>query len=57
MLYGKFMARYGIKRYNFLPTGDKKIVADDTYEIKVKEVSESKLPNKIVYNYMILAQE
>ena len=39
MWSGKFMARYGIKVYNVLITGDKKISEDDADETKVKGVS------------------
>ena len=42
----KLTKRTGIKVYNILPTGDKKIPADDADEIKVKVVFYLKLFNK-----------
>ena len=51
------MERYGIKGYDVLLTGDKKIPIDDPEEKKVKEVSELRLINKTTYNELILSQE
>ena len=48
----------GIKVYNTLLTGDKKITADDADKIKDEEVTtELKLLNKKAYNELILSQE
>ena len=48
------MARYGIKGYNVLLTGDTKNLEDKTKE---KEVSDLKFLNNTAYNELILAQE
>ena len=53
----KFMARSVLKGNDVLVTCDKKVLADDAYETKVKIVYEFKLLNNTTYNKMILAQE
>ena len=53
----KSMARYGIKGYDLLLPGDKIALSDDTYETKVKRVSELKLLNKTAYNELRLEKE
>ena len=42
---GKIMVRSGIKGYNVLKTGDKKITEDDADETKVEGFSEPNLIN------------
>ena len=51
------MTRSGIKGYNALLTGDKKILSDESYKTKYEVVTELKLTNKAAYNNLILAQE
>ena len=53
----KFMAIYGIKRYDNLWTGDKKILLDETDETKHGLVTELNFLNKAAYNELILTQE
>ena len=57
MWSGEFMTRSGIKGYNALLTGDKKILSDESYKTKYEVVTELKLTNKAAYNNLILAQE
>ena len=49
------MARSVIRGYDVLLIGDKKILADDAGETKVKGFYYLRLINKIAYNEMILS--
>ena len=57
MWSGKFIAKSEIKGYHVLPTGAKKIPADDADKTKEKEIDALKLLNFTAYNELIIAQE
>ena len=53
----KFMAINGIKLYDVLLTGDKKIPADDADETKYKGFTELNFLDKTSYNEIVITQE
>ena len=57
MWLGKLITRHGIKGYDTLLTGDKKIPGDDTNKTKHRGFSELKFLNKTSYNDLILLQK